>query len=421
MKRHRLGAWIGREKYRDRKTGEMRENSTWTVKYTPFEAQPGDYRSKRERGFRTEDDAIAWWLLQKANQHRPVRRDEAIKGRPLALGEFADRWLGSISNSVTSGTLATYEKHVRCWIKPALGDVLLCDLEHEPQLIERAQTAWLTLPRKDGRRGSVTPRYVRSVRNTLTTILNRAKRLRLISVNPTEFVDHVRVERTEMRSLDPAAVQAYLKAFDGTDLGCAVAVAIGTGCRRGELLALRWCDLDLDSGTLRIARSLERVTIGSPKRTRYALRFKEPKTKQSRRTIALPSFALERLRRHRLDQAKRFMAAGAGRPDGNTLVFEREAMAWNPNTFGTTFAGIADRAGLPRVRLHDLRHSFASLLLAGGADLKTVSMALGHSTISVTADVYAHVSPAMLKGAAELLNCVVESGKAQPEVTLSPG
>jgi integrase len=412
MKRHRLGAWIGKEKYRDKKSGEVRENATWTVKFTPFDSRPGDYRSKRERGFVTEDDAIAWWLLQKANRHRPVRKDEAIKAAPLALREFADRWLGSISNTVTAGALATYEKHVRCWIKPALGDVLLCDLEAEPQLIERAQTAWLTFPRQDGRKGSVTPRYVRSVRNTLTTILNRAKRLRLISVNPTEFVDHVRVERTEMRSLDPPAVQAYLKAFDGTDLGCAVAVAIGSGCRRGELLALRWCDLDLESGMLRIARSLERVTVVSPKRTRYALRFKEPKTKQSRRTIALPSFALERLRRHRLDQAERFMAAGAGRPDGSTLVFEREGMPWNPNTFGATFAGMVDDAGLPRVRLHDLRHSFASLLLAGGADLKTVSTALGHSTISVTADVYAHVSPAMLQRAAELLNCVVESGKA---------
>jgi integrase len=120
---------------------------------------------------------------------------------------------------------------------------------------------------------------------------------------------------------------------------------------------------------------------------------------------------LERLRRHRLDQAQRFIAAGAGRPDGNTLVFENNGLPFNPNTFGLTFARIARDEGLPPFRLHDLRHSFASLLLAGGADLKTVSTALGHSTIGVTADVYAHVSPAMLQGAAALLNRVVESGK----------
>ena len=236
------------------------------------------------------------------------------------------------------------------------------------------------------------------------------QKLRLISVNPTEFVDQVRAPRNEMRSLAPADVQAYLSVFDATELGGAVAVAIGSGCRRGELLALRWCDLDLDAGTLRIARSLERVTIKTAKRTRYELRFKEPKTKQSRRCIALPAFALERLRRHRIEQAQRFMAAGV-RPDGDTLVFERDGLPWNPNTFGLTFSAIAREARLPRVRLHDLRHSFASLPLAGGADLKTVSTALGHSTISVTADTYAHVSPAMLQGAADLLERVVEWAK----------
>ena len=146
-------------------------------------------------------------------------------------------------------------------------------------------------------------------------------------------------------------------------------------------------------------------------RKRYELRFKEPKTKRSRRTVALPPFVISRLRRHRVTQAERFLHAGAGRPDGGTLVFERDGLPWNPNTFGLAFARIAREAKLPKVRLHDLRHSFASLLLAGGADLKTVSTALGHSTISVTADTYAHVSPAMLHDAAKLLDRVVESGR----------
>jgi integrase len=202
----------------------------------------------------------------------------------------------------------------------------------------------------------------------------------------------------------------YLAVFDSTDLRAAIATAIGSGCRRGELLALRWSDVDLERGTLRITRSLERVTIRTPKRARYELRFKEPKTKRSRRTIALPPFAIERLRHHRVEQAERFFSAGR-RPDGNTLLFERDGLPWNPNTFGLTFARIARDAKLPKVRLHDLRHSFASLLLAGGADLKTVSQALGHSTISVTADTYAHVSPSMLKDAANLLDRVVASGR----------
>jgi integrase len=381
------------------------------VKYQAFDRQRGDYRAKRERGFASEDDAIAWWILQKQNRHRPVAKAEAVKAAPLTLDAFLDRWLKSSATTLSAAALATCEKHARLWIRPSLGHVLLPDLERSPDLIEQAQASWLTSPRKDGRKGVVTPGFVKSIRSTLNTALNRAKKLRLVTANPCEFVSPPRCEREEMRSLDPAQVQQYLATFDQTELGAAVATAIGSGCRRGELLALRWCDLDLGARTLRVARSLERVTIRTAKRVRYELRFKEPKTKRSRRTVALPPFVAERLRRHRLEQAQRLMAAGFGRPDRDTLVFDRDGEPWNPNTFGTAFARIASEANLPKVRLHDLRHSFASLLLAGGADLKTVSSALGHSTIAVTADTYAHVSPAMLHGAANLLDRIVASGR----------
>jgi integrase len=410
VKRHRLGAWIGQEAYLDRKTGARKKCESWTVKYDAFDRKPGERGQGAERGFASEADAIAWWVLQKQNQHRPVAKAEAVKEAPITLDAFLDRWLKGCATTMSTGALATCEKHARLWIRPSLGHVLLCDLERSPEIIEQAQASWLTDERKDGRKGTVTPGFVKSVRSTLNTALNRAKKLRLIAVNPCEFVDPPRCEREEMRSLSPEQVQQYLAVFDRTDLDAAIATAIGSGCRRGELLALRWSDVDFDKGTLRIARSLERVTIRTAKRERYELRFKEPKTKRSRRTIALPPFAIERLRRHRLEQAERFFSAGA-RPDGSTLLFERDGMPWNPNTFGLTFARIVSDAKLPRVRLHDLRHSFASLLLASGADLKTVSTALGHSNIAVTADTYAHVSPAMLHDAANLLDRVVESGR----------
>ena len=132
MKQHRLGAWIGQETRVDPKTGKRVKNATWTVKYRPFDAAPGDYQNKRERGFVTRDDAITWWMLQKQNQHRPVRKAEVIKAPPLTLVEFAERWLGSISNTVTPGARSTYDKHVRHWIVPALGHVLLFDLDVSP-------------------------------------------------------------------------------------------------------------------------------------------------------------------------------------------------------------------------------------------------------------------------------------------------
>ncbi len=415
MKRYRLGAWIGQETYVDKKTSERKTCGTWSVKYQAFNRKRGDYRAKWERGFETQGDAMAWWVVQKQNQHRPVAKAEVVKEAPMTLDHFLDRWLKSSANTMSASTLSTCEKHVRLWIRPSLGHVLLPDLERSPELIEHAQATWLTQPRKDKRKGVVTPGFVKSIRATLTTALNRAKKLRLVAANPCDFVDPPRVVREEMRSLDPVQVQQYLSAFDCTNLGAAVATAIGSGCRRGELLALRWSDIDLDAGTLRVARSLEKVAIRTAKRVRYELRFKEPKTKRSRRTITMPPFAVERLRRHKLEQAQRFLAAGTGRPGSDALLFERDGKPWHPDSFGWAFADLVRRKKLPKVRLHDLRHSFASLLLAGGADLKTVSTALGHSTIGVTADVYAHVSPAMLKDAADILDRIVESGRRTSE------
>jgi integrase len=408
MKKHRLGAWIGQETYPDKKTGERKRCASWTVKYAAFDRKPGDYRQGVERGFASESDAIAWWVLQKQNQHRPIAKAEAVKEAPVTLGEFLDRWLKASKSALSPGAFRQYESHVREHLRPSLGSKLLLDLERSPERIEEAMAAW---NRKDGRSGRLSARFTKSVWSTLRTALNKAKRLRLITTNPCDFVDPPRVERKEMAALDPVQVQAYLEAFRSTDISAAIATAIGSGCRCGELLALRWRDVDLERGTLRIERSLERVAIRTAQRVSYELAFKEPKSKRSRRTIPLPPFVIDRLRRHRLEQAERFLSAGAGRPDAETLVFEDDGRPWVPTTFGMLFARLRDAANLPKVRLHDLRHSYASLLLQSGADLKVVSTALGHSSVAITSDLYVHLAPVMLQSAAHRLDALIESGR----------
>ena len=149
---------------------------------------------------------------------------------------------------------------------------------------------------------------------------------------------------------------------------------------------------------------------GQSKKRTPELRFKEPKTTGSRRSIPLPNFAVERLRQHRREQKDRFDALGIWRTN-DSLVFDHAGEPWNPNTFGTEFARRAHKMKLPAVRLHDLRHSYATLMLESGVDLKTVSQALGHSTIRITADTYAHVTPAMQQSAAERLNQIIGSAR----------
>jgi integrase len=403
-KRHRLGAWVGQESYVDKNTGERKKNVSWTVKYRRSDRKPGDYRQVVERGFATEADAEAWWAVQKANAHRPVAKAEVIKQSAIHLGDFLESWLKTKRVSIGAGAYRQYESHVREHLIPSLGNLLLVELERNPQVIEDAMASW---KRKDGREGHLSPLFIKKVWSTLRTALNKAKKLQHVATNPCTLVDPPKVERKEMKWLDPSQVRQHLDAFDKTTIGAAIATALGSGCRCGELLALRWRDVSLSDETLRVEHSLERVAIRTATRTRYELRFKEPKTKKSRRTIPLTAFAVDRLKRYRIEQAQRLMAAGV-RPDGDTLVFDNDGQPWVPTSFGMLYARLRDEAALTNIGLHGLRHTFASLLLLSGADLKTVSTALGHSSVAITADLYAHISPVMLRSAADRLNDLIE-------------
>lgn len=174
---------------------------------------------------------------------------------------------------------------------------------------------------------------------------------------------------------------------------------LGTGLRRGEALGLRWHDVNLAAGSLTVQRSLDRVHGVSV--------FKTPKTKRSRRTVLLTAFARERLAVHKVEQEKRFEALGLPAPTGATSVFDGGlGEPWCPNTFGLAFARIARRNKLA-LRLHDLRHAYASLALQAGVNLKVVSESLGHSVIATTANLYSHVTPALLADQAARIDALV--------------
>jgi integrase len=272
--------------------------------------------------------------------------------------------------------------------------------ELRPPQIEEAVRTWQT--KAAGRRKKkvqLSARTVGHVFATLRTALKRAVRQRSIAWNPCDGVDPPRVERMEMRALGAAAASALIRACESGPIGAAIVTSLGTGLRRGELLALRWGDVDLKTGLLTVQRAIERSDRQS--------RFKDPKTKRSRRTISLPRFVVVRLRRHRLQQAQWFWANHLGRTNAETLVFERAGEPWVPNTFNTAFTRTLHDAGVQHMRLHDLRHTFASMALEAGVDLKTVSNALGHSTISTTADVYAHVTDSLMQDAAQRIDSVI--------------
>lgn len=357
---------FAKRSYTDKKTGQKRTVSTWSVWYD--ERVNGSRRQKIKSGFRTRKEAEAWFN-RKAQE---IDEGLGVADERKTVESYLAEWLHALhapGSKVKAGALHAYENHVNVHIIPAFGKIKLSDLR--PYHIEAAKNTWASTTRlrvKDKTR-VLSSRTVRHIYGTLRAALKRAQRIRLITANPCDMTDAPTSSREEMNSLNAVSSGALIAAFEDSPLGVAVTVALGTGLRRGELLALRWSDVDMTVGTLTVQRALEHAN--------GVTRFKEPKTSRSRRTISLPGFVRESLQRHRMEQAERFLRLGYGRPKPETLIFERGGKPWVPNTFGSMFWKIIREANLPPVRLHDLRHSFATMALEAGVDLKTVSEALG--------------------------------------------
>jgi Phage integrase family len=198
-----------------------------------------------------------------------------------------------------------------------------------------------------------------------------------------------------MRALSAATAANLFSAIDDAELLPAVMFDVATGLRRGELLALRWDDINWTNKQVYIQRALEEV--------RGQLRIKPPKTTHSRRVISLPQLALRALDEQRRGQEQRFAALGVS-VSAETPIFDQLGSYWSPRDFSVRFYRTIKRTRIGKVRFHDLRHSFASILLEGGVDLKVISELLGHSAIGVTANQYLHLTPSLRREAADRLD-----------------
>lgn len=236
----------------------------------------------------------------------------------------------------------------------------------------------------------------------LRIALGSALKKRKVVRNVCLLVDPPERAPRELRPLTADQVIELRAAIAGHRLEPLILTAIGTGVRQGELLALRWVDLDLDAGTLTMAHTLERRTN----------RLADPKTERSRRTLHLPLPVLVALRRHRIRQADERAAARIWDARGFVFTNTRGGPLDSRNVT-TDFQEILAKAGLPRQRWHDLRHCFATLQLESGAELFEVSRALGHSAIGTTANVYAHFTDAMAQRTADRMALVLGEAEAR--------
>jgi integrase len=206
----------------------------------------------------------------------------------------------------------------------------------------------------------------------------------LLAANPVATAEPPRVSRTEIEILAPGQIKTVLDALKGRPLYVVAIVGLATGMRRGEIVGLRWGDIDLDGGRIRIERSLEQTNAG--------LSFKSPKTKAGRRTVSIPPSVTAELRRHWREQQEARLQLGLGRAGDEDLVFPRpDGSGWPPDSLTSEWARAIRILELPKVTLHALRHTHVSQLIAAGLDVVSVSRRIGHSNPTVTLGVYAHL------------------------------
>ena len=241
----------------------------------------------------------------------------------------------------------------------------------------------------------LSPTTVRKHHNVLHAALRHAVRLQLLAVNPADSVVPPRIVHKEMRFLDAGQSAAMLRAAAGTRLYMPLLLALGTGMRRGELLGLRWSDVDLDGGTLIVTQTVQEA-FGQ-------LHIKEPKTAKSQRRITLPALVVDALRAYRTEQAKETLARAPRSAESDLVLTSPDGGPWWPSYFNRTWQRFKKRQGLA-VRFHDLRHTHATQLLKAGVHPKVVSERLGHASIGITLDTYSHVMPGMQEEAAEKID-----------------
>jgi integrase len=216
------------------------------------------------------------------------------------------------------------------------------------------------------------------------TMLKHAAQWGAVARNVAAMVDAPRVRSREVEILAPAQLQTMLETLRGRALYPLVATALGTGLRRGELLALRWQDVDLDGGHLQVERTLEQTKRGG-------LLFKAPKTKYGRRLVTLPASTGTLLREHRKAQLELRMALGLGKEPDDTLVFPNwDGSIRSPNGVTKEWTLAMRKAGL-KATLHSLRHKHASTLIASGLDVLAISRRLGHGSPAITLGIYGHL------------------------------
>jgi integrase len=309
-----------------------------------------------------------------------------------------DHW--ETSGEISAKTAERYRELLVNQIEPRIGGKLVQKLK--PVDIETWHAALKKRGRKDGA-GGVSNRTIGHAHRVLSKALREAARHDLVVKNVAAEEGAPKVQAEEMVILTPEQLADLPDRLAGYKIRSRVIVALFTGMRRGEVLALRWRNVDLDGKIIRIREALEETK-------EHGVRFKSTKTKSGRRDISLPDIVVETLREQRKAELELRVALGLGRLESGALVFtaapDNEAPI-SPRAFSGEWRDVANAIGLAGVPLHSLRHTHVSQLIDAGIDVVTISKRLGHASPGITLNVYAHLFRQDDSKAAEAINAAL--------------
>jgi integrase len=304
--------------------------------------------------------------------------------------QFLEQWLRDVVQpNLRPSTYTSYEVLVRVHIVPVLGRIPLAQLT--PQQVQDLMTQM----RKKG----LSERTIQYIRAVLRRALGQALKWGLVARNVAALTDPPRVRRPEVKPWSLEQAKAFLIAVQGDRLEALYAVELALGLRRGEALGLAWDDLDFEQRTLTVRRTLQRVG--------GQLQLGEPKTATSARTLTLPRELVGMLRAHRVRQLEDRLKAGELWEETGMVFTTHTGRLLEPRNVNHAFARAIERADLPRIRFHDLRHTAISQLIANGTPVTTAQKIAGHSRLSTTADIYTHVVQAQFDEAADRMGALL--------------
>lgn len=325
------------------------------------------------------------------NRLKELQDGNFVNPDKVTVTEFFDQWLALVQPELANKTYDRYKSLIDHHVKPAFGHLRLQKLT--PYHLEMNYSRLKTEGRKDGRQGGLSSQTLLHLHRLVREALQKAVSWSLLVSNPVDRVAAPRVRSQEVSPINEAQAAWLLTCAEGTRLYIPVMLAICCGLRRGELLAVRWSDLDEGRATLRIIRSLEESTKG--------IAFKEPKSAKGRREVALPQVAIEALQKHRSTQDGYREAIGSGYGSNDLICCVEDGSIWKPSAFTSAYRDMLRRRKLTGPNFHGLRHAHASWLIKAGVDMKTVSTRLGHSRTSFTMDRYVHAMPGQDEEAAK--------------------